>query len=283
MRPRALRVSRPAKEKRRRLRVLVVAAASSRAMRAVQRARLWAITWTASQVALAAKRPEGRWLRPDAVLEVPDGVLDLGVAAMVRLQFRGVSLPAGDEAVIAAGGEEGQLGAGRGSHPPDNEPHRCGAGLALEGGVDRLGHGGGALHPVGNGSPVRLGYGLYQISQALALADSDGEAHLQLAAGGDDRVGVEAAVGSQGELPRGPGVAHPAHRLAQEVGGAPSGVGAALPEPDHQHVAGSGGDGQQRVIAPLAGVAVVAGAHLVVGQFVAILYPCLACAEATNW
>ena len=33
-------------------------------MRTVQRARLWAITWTASQAALAAKRPEGRWLRP---------------------------------------------------------------------------------------------------------------------------------------------------------------------------------------------------------------------------
>ena len=30
-------------------------------------------------------------------------------------------------------------------------------------------------------------------------------------------------------------------------------------QPGHQHVAGSGGDGQQRVIAPLAGVAVVAG------------------------
>ena len=33
----------------------------------------------------------------------------------------------------------------------------------------------------------------------------------------------------------------------------------ALPEPDHQHVAGTGDDGQQRMIAPLAGVAVVAG------------------------
>ena len=67
----------------------------------------------------------------------------------------------------------------------------------------------------------------------------------------------------------------------EEVSGAPSGIGAALPEPDHQHVTGAGGDGQQRVIAPLAGVAVVARPLL--GQPVAILWPCPACAEATNW
>ena len=59
MRRRALRVSRPAREKSRRRRVLVVTTPSPRPMRAVQRARLWAITWTASQAALAAKRPEG--------------------------------------------------------------------------------------------------------------------------------------------------------------------------------------------------------------------------------
>ena len=54
MRRRALRVMRPAREKKRLRRVLVVATASPRAMRPVQRARLWAITWTASQAALAA-------------------------------------------------------------------------------------------------------------------------------------------------------------------------------------------------------------------------------------
>ena len=56
VRRRAERVSRPAREKKRRLRVLVVTSCSPRPMRAVQRARLWAITWTASQAALAAKR-----------------------------------------------------------------------------------------------------------------------------------------------------------------------------------------------------------------------------------
>ena len=56
-------------------------------------------------------------VEPDAVLEVSDGVLDLGVAPMVGLQFQGVPLPVGDAAVIAVGGEEGQLGTGRGLDP----------------------------------------------------------------------------------------------------------------------------------------------------------------------
>ena len=35
------------------------------------------------------------------VLEVSDGILDLGVAAMVGLQFEHLPVPVGDEAVIA--------------------------------------------------------------------------------------------------------------------------------------------------------------------------------------
>ena len=104
--------------------------------------------------------------------------------------------------------------------------------------------------------------GRREIAQASTLADGDGKADIRLSAGGHHGVGVEAAVGAHGELPAGPAVAHPAHRLPQEVGGAASGVGAALAQPGHQHVAGTGGNGQQRVIAPLAGVAVVAGAFL---------------------
>ena len=63
-----------------------------------------------------------------AVLQVPDGVLDLGVAAVVGLQFQDIPLPVGDEGVIAVAGEQGQLGA-RGFHPADDEPHRRGIGL----------------------------------------------------------------------------------------------------------------------------------------------------------
>ena len=68
VRRRAERVIRPAREKNRRRRVLVVTTCSPRPMRAVQRARLWAITCTASQAALAAKRPEGRWFNPTPCL-----------------------------------------------------------------------------------------------------------------------------------------------------------------------------------------------------------------------
>ena len=47
----------------------------------------------------------GEMVEPDAVLEVSDGILDLGVAAMVGLQFQGIPVPVGDEAVIAVAGE----------------------------------------------------------------------------------------------------------------------------------------------------------------------------------
>ena len=49
-------------------------------------------------------------VQPDAVLEVSDGILDLGVAAMVGLQFEHLPVPVGDEAVIAVFGEEGPVG-----------------------------------------------------------------------------------------------------------------------------------------------------------------------------
>ena len=81
-----------------------------------------------------------------------------------------------------------------------------------------------------------------------------GVADIHLAADGDDGVGIEAAVGPHRESAPGAGVAHPSHRLTQEVSGAPNSVGPALAQPGHQHVPGAGGHGQQRVIAPLAGI-----------------------------
>ena len=58
----------------------------------------------------AARR---QMVQPHAVLEVSDRILDLGVAAMVGLQFQGVAVSVGDETVIAVVDEEGQLGIGR--------------------------------------------------------------------------------------------------------------------------------------------------------------------------
>ena len=59
------------------------------------------------------------------------------------------------------------------------------------------------------------------------LADGDGEADIHLAADDDQGVGIEAAVGPHRELSPGPSMAHPAHGLPQEVGGAAGGVGPA--------------------------------------------------------
>ena len=56
-------------------------------------------------------------VQPDAVLEVAYRILDLGVAAVVGLQFQGLPVPVGDEAVIAVGGEESQLGTGAPASP----------------------------------------------------------------------------------------------------------------------------------------------------------------------
>ena len=62
----------------------------------------------------------GEMIQPHAVLEVSDGILDLGVAAVVGLKVQGFPVPVGDAAVIAVAGEEGQLGTGHGLHPPDD-------------------------------------------------------------------------------------------------------------------------------------------------------------------
>ena len=192
---RAERVSRPAREKNRRRRVLVVAIRSPRPIRAVQRARLWAIVWTAQPGAVGGETARGEMVQPDAVLEVAYGILDLGVAAMVSLQFEQLPVPVGDEAVIAVFGEEGQLGTGRGLHTPDDEPHRRGVRFTLEG-SGRWSRPHRRRRPSSKESASRhLRYRLDEIAQALVLADGDGEADIHLAADGYHAMSVEPAVG----------------------------------------------------------------------------------------
>ena len=96
----------------------------------------------------------------------------------------------------------------------------------------------------------------------LVLADRDGVAHLQPAAHGDHGVDIEARVGAQRELPRGPGMADAADRLAQEVAGAATAVGTSLAQAGHEHLAAAGRDREERVVAAHAGVAVVEGTLL---------------------
>ena len=95
--------------------------------------------------AVGGEAARGEMVQPDAVLEVAYGILDLGVAAMVSLQFEQLPVPVGDEAMIAVFGEEGELGTGRRLHPPDDEPYRRGVRLGLEGGAGGLGHIGGTV------------------------------------------------------------------------------------------------------------------------------------------
>ena len=130
--------------------------------------------------AVGGEAARGEMVQPDAVLEVPDGILDLGVAAMVSLQFEHLPVPVGDEAVIAVAGEEGQLGTGRGLHSPDDEPHRGSVGIILKGDVGGFRHIGGTVHPVEYRCPVRLGYGLDEMAQAFVLADGDGVADIHI-------------------------------------------------------------------------------------------------------
>ena len=86
--------------------------------------------------AVGGEAPRRHVVQPDAVLEVAYRILDLGVTAMIGLQFQRLPVPVGDEAVIAEGGEEGQLRTGRRLHPPDDEPYRRGVRLGLERGVE---------------------------------------------------------------------------------------------------------------------------------------------------
>ena len=216
VRRRAERVIRPTRAKTRRLRVLVITVCSPRPIRA-------------SQAPLAAKRADGMWFSPTPYLRSRMAFSTSAVAAMIGLQFQRLPIAVGDEGVIAVSGEEGELGTGRRLHPPDNEPHRRGVRLGLERGVSRLGDIGGAVASSREWeSSPPLSYRLDQVPQAGALADGHREADIHFPAGGNDSVGVEAAVGPHRELSPGPAVAHTPHRLTQEVGGATGGVGPAL-------------------------------------------------------
>ena len=79
--------------------------------------------------AVGGEAARGEMVQPHAVHEVAYRILDLGVTAMIGLQFQRLPVPVGDEAVIAVGGEESQLRTGRRLHPPDDEPYRRGVRL----------------------------------------------------------------------------------------------------------------------------------------------------------
>ena len=119
----------------------------------------------------------------------------------------------------------------RAFHPAYDEPHRRGV---WEGSVTSA-----APSIQRDGRPVLLGYGSMILRRLWCRRNGDGEADLRLATDGHHVMGVEAAVNrdrptvSRRKFPT-------------------------LPQPGHQHVASASGHGQQRVVAALASVAVVA-------------------------
>ena len=81
-------------------------------------------------------------VEPHAVLEVSDGILNLGVATMIGLQFQGVPVPISDEAVISVPlrprhlyshhlGNHAGREAESGGTIPDMVAHRADAGASV--------------------------------------------------------------------------------------------------------------------------------------------------------
>ena len=200
----------------------------------------------------------GQVIESHPVLEIPDRVLDLGMAPMVGFEFESLAITVGDEGVVVVDGKEGELGPRYRGHPADDEPEALRIFLVRERGVRRLGHVGTAVDPVRDRGPVGLGDGLDEPTHIRLLADRDGETDAKLPAGRDDVVDIEATVGSHRELSGGSCVPGPADCLGQEVGGAPSRFGPALAQAGHQDVAGAGSDSEEGMITAHLGIPVVA-------------------------
>jgi hypothetical protein len=132
----------------------------------------------------------GEMGKADAVLEVADGVFDLGVAAVVGLQLQRGALTVGDEWVVVVVAEQGELGAWGGAHPAHDQAHD--PALAAERPVAGLGDVGAAVQPIGNRRPCIGGDLGDDPVDRLGELDGDRAGHAGLAAGVDDLVVVEA-------------------------------------------------------------------------------------------
>ena len=172
-------MSRPAREKNRRRRVLVVAICSPRPSAPSSEPPGCGPSPVPPAAPLAAKRPDGMWFRPTPYLR---SRMAFSISAWRRWQTASSSRVSPSrsvpEAVIAARWRRGPVGnRAWANHPPDDEPHRCGAGLSPEGGVGGLRHIGGAVHPVGDRRPVMHRESPRSGSAAFVLADGDGRGH----------------------------------------------------------------------------------------------------------
>ena len=86
---------RPAREKNRRRRVLVVTTCSPRPVRAVQAGQVMRHHLYRQLSGVGGETARRHVVQPHAVLQVSNGVLDLGMAAVVGLQLQGFPVPVG--------------------------------------------------------------------------------------------------------------------------------------------------------------------------------------------
>ena len=134
-------------------------------------------------------------VEPYPVLEVPYGVLAVGVGAMPGVEADGAALDVGDEGVVGVGGEQGQLRAGGGPHPAHYQPAIDPFGAGPERVPIDSGHIGTLFEPVRDGRPGVLGDLRDRRVHVLVQLDGDRETNAGLLAGIDDLFGVEARVG----------------------------------------------------------------------------------------
>jgi hypothetical protein len=159
--------------------------------------------------------------QPGARLEVADGQLAHGVAAMVGVQLDHRPDAVGDKGVIPPGGK--QLGlVALVADPTDDQP------VAPVGGLGDLGD---PIRLVGDRDPGRFRDGGDSGADGLGLAHRDRVAGLVGAQPPDELGRPESRVHPQGELAAGAGAAQAGHQLVNEAEEAAGGVGAALAQP----------------------------------------------------
>src|SRR5512132_4385610 len=190
--------------------------------------------------------PGGQVGQAGARLEVADGQLADGVAAMIGVQPGGGADAVGDKRVVAPGGNQLLLVA-QVADPTHDQP------VASVGGLGDLGD---PVRRVGDVGPGVLGDGGDGGADGLGLAHRDRVADLVGAKPPNQPGRPEPRVHPQGQLPAGVGAAQPGHQLVNEPENATGGVGRALAQPGVHDLAGVGAGGQQRVVAQPAGVAV---------------------------
>jgi hypothetical protein len=180
-----------------------------------------------------------------ARLEVTDGQLADGVAAMVGVQLEHRPDAVGDKGVIPPGGK--QLGlVFLVVDPPHDQP------VAPVGGLGDLGD---PIGLVGDLDPGRLTDGGDRGAHGLGLADRDRVAHPMASEPLDELGRPESRVHPQGQLAAGAGAAQAGDEFVDESEDAAGGVGRALAQPGVQHLAAAGAGSQQRMVAQPVGVA----------------------------